>query len=114
MATTPENSDIVFLENTTAPRPLPSVAKTSQNIEASLVGSFKSMVDVTEVFLHACGPLNHADTAAAASLLRIAQELDTNFTPALMGQWGLTFRDLKKSILGNEDDGDELARLLKR
>jgi hypothetical protein len=108
------NNQPVFLENTSSPRPLQSLAKTVQNIEASVVGSYDSMVYVTQVFLEACGPLNHADTAAAASLLRIAQELDTNFTPALMGQWGLTFRDLKKSLAVGDDQGDELARLLKR
>lgn len=57
--------------------------------------------------------LGGADLPALVTLRRIADELDDgNMSPALLSQFGLTFRDLRKREPTGEGSSDELEAAL--
>lgn len=53
------------------------------------------------------------DSPATVSLQLLAQQIDTEPTPALWGQFGLAYRSLlKKKPAAGTEDGDELDDLI--
>lgn len=57
--------------------------------------------------------LTDEDSPAVAALEAAAVQLDKEMSPALLGQYGLTYRNLlKRKPLDSEDGGDELDALI--
>jgi len=72
-----------------------------------------SFQDAVKRFEASADWLGDADLPALVTLRRIADELDGgNMSPALISQFGLTFRDLRKRQSSGDGDGDALEAAL--
>ena len=68
----------------------------------------------TETFLDSLDWLSDTHIPAVAQLRLLAGLIDENPIPALIAQYGLTYRDLVKQAPTEPEAVDELAKLLKR
>ena len=73
-----------------------------------------TLVEETETFLSSLDWLGAIHTPAVAQLHLLARLIDENPIPALIAQYGLTYRDLVKQAPTEPEAVDELAKLLKR
>lgn len=70
-------------------------------------------VEATEEFVEASEWLGSEDAPAVATLRAVAEQLDGgDLTPALLGQYGLTYRSLLKRRPADPPDEDEFEQLL--
>lgn len=73
-----------------------------------------TITEQTETFLSSLDWLTELHTPAVAQLRLLAGLIDDNPIPALIAQYGLTYRDLVKQAPVEPEQVDELAKLLKR
>lgn len=74
----------------------------------------KTFTEAVLQFIRTSPWLSDVDEPAVVALLAMAAELDNAMTPALLAQYGLTYRNLLSRAPASPDDQDELAKLLKR
>jgi hypothetical protein len=73
-----------------------------------------TLTEQTETFLASLDWLGPIHTPAIAQLRLLAGLIDDSPIPALIAQYGLTYRDLVKQAPSAPEEVDELAKLLKR
>jgi hypothetical protein len=73
-----------------------------------------TLSEQTETFLDSLEWLSAIHTPAVAQLRLLAGLIDDTPVPALIAQYGLTYRDLVKQAPDAPEEVDELAKLLKR
>ena len=73
-----------------------------------------TLSEQTEAFLASLEWLTDAHIPAVAQLRLLAGLIDETPIPALIAQYGLTYRDLVKQAPAEPEQLDELAKLLKR
>ena len=74
----------------------------------------KTFTEAVLSFIRNSPWLSDVDEPAVVALLAMADDLDTTMTPALLAQYGLTYRNLLSRAPQVADEQDELAKLLKR
>ena len=74
----------------------------------------KTFTDAVLTFISNSSWLTEVDEPAIVALLAMAAELDRAMTPALLAQYGLTYRNLLSRAPAGADEQDDLAKLLKR
>lgn len=74
----------------------------------------KTFTEAVLDFIRSSSWLTDVDEPAVTALLAMADELDKSITPAMLAQYGLTYRNLLSRSPVMADEQDELAKLLKR
>lgn len=101
MTTTPEPGSIEALVEASIP---PKITKAGRKTFAETVEEFEAVATW----------LTDGDQPALTMLYNIADELDRKFTAALVAQFGLVYRDLRKrEDGGGTDPADEVAEAMK-
>ena len=95
--------------------PPPGIRKKGyKNIRKGYKMTQNAFMTETLKFISTASWLTDEDGPAVISLLAMAEELDQKINPPLVAQYGLTYRNLLKRKPQAQDEGDELAKLLKR
>lgn len=105
---------VFFCLVTFHPAPTSSLQKQVENIPKGNNMSEKTFTEAVLQFIRTSSWLSDVDEPAVVALLAMAAELDQTMTPALLAQYGLTYRNLLSRAPQAADDQDELAKLLKR
>ena len=74
----------------------------------------KTFTEAVLTFIKQSPWLTEVDEPAVVALLAMADELDVQRTPAMLAQYGLTYRNLLSRAPVTVEDNDPLAALLKR